>query len=178
MVVYPNFKYLNCMCNKRHTYFFDPSIHESIIDQRIKKLSWLWLKVWRKKIYTKTIEPEEPKEYERLNLYFLVYIRKKVNDSHGDLRENLGTGTDLGGLQGTEGTPWAPQGVPGTPCGFGQEELKMLLLSNEVAATYFDNFLHISEIVSSVRKIINLGIQFLQINRNLKYVITRWLHNN
>ena len=31
-------------------------------------------------------------------------------------------GTDLGGFQGAEGTPWASQGVPGTPCGFCQEE--------------------------------------------------------
>ena len=30
-------------------------------------------------------------------------------------------GTDLGGFQGSEGTPWAPQGVPETPCGFGRE---------------------------------------------------------
>ena len=53
----------------------------------------------------------------------------------------------------------------------------MLLLSKEVAATYFYNFLQISDIVSSVRKIINVGIQFLQINRNLKYLNTRWLKN-
>ena len=31
-------------------------------------------------------------------------------------------GTDLGGFQGAKGTPWAPQGVPETPCGFGPEE--------------------------------------------------------
>ena len=34
----------------------------------------------------------------------------------------LYTGTDLGWFQGAEGTPWATQGVPGTPCGFGREE--------------------------------------------------------
>ena len=40
------------------------------------------------------------------------------------------------GFQGAEGTPWAPQGVPGTPCGFGQEEF-LKCLSSEVAATFF-----------------------------------------
>ena len=32
------------------------------------------------------------------------------------------SGTDLGGFQGAKGTPWALQGVPGNPCGFGWEE--------------------------------------------------------
>ena len=42
-----------------------------------------------------------------------------------------------GEFQGAEGTPWAPQGVPGTPCGFGRKEFLKCFLSNEVAATLF-----------------------------------------
>ena len=98
------------------------------------------------------------------------------------------TGTDLGGFQGAEGTPRAPKGVPGTPCGFGREEFlkcfycQMRLplhflhfnkkfnyfLLSQCKKTCFYNFLQIPEIVYSVKKIINVGIQFLKINRNRK----------
>ena len=33
----------------------------------------------------------------------------------------------FGGFQGAEGTPWASQGVPETPCGIGREEFLIAL---------------------------------------------------
>ena len=81
------------------------------------------------------------------------------------------SGTDLGGSKALKEPPGLHRGFLEPPVGLVWKNFKMLLLSNEVAATYFYNYLQISEIVSSVRKIIKVGIQVLQINRNLKYKV-------
>ena len=52
-----------------------------------------------------------------VHLLYIEILNIQETRSYRRSLAHTHTGTDLGGFQGAEGTPWAPQGVPVGPVG-------------------------------------------------------------